>query len=231
MPKTSSTPDRILEASLKLFNVQGFQSVTVRKISHSLDISAGHVGYHFKSKTDIAMALFPRLEEEMRQQVVDIIKPGEHFSAAEGARHASALVRAMWRYRFIFDSLNRLLRDDAELRKRYLVLQENIIASAENAFKRLIAQKEMLPAKPPNSPRLLAECWWMMWLGWLRVEELDYYDCEELPGSAIFDGALKTYGIVQGYFSASFTKEFMRELARITDTPASKQRSARSSRQ
>jgi AcrR family transcriptional regulator len=219
MTKSSSTPDRILEASLKLFNEHGFQIVTVREISHYLDISAGHVGYYFQSKAEIAMALFPGLEEDMRRDVLEILKPGRPFSAADAAQHSSAIMRSMWRYRFIFSSLSCVLRHHEGLNERFVALQNRIINYSEQVFIQLINQKEMLPALPPNTPKSLAECWWFMWLGWLRVEQLEYCLCETLPGSAIYDGAIKTYGIVQPYFSDSFTQAFLRELSRAAKNP------------
>lgn len=213
--KETSIPDRILATALSLFNEFGFQTVTVRKISQRLDISAGHVGYHFKTKEDIAVALFPLLEEEMHRDVLDVVKPGQAFTGAVGARDAIAIVRTMWRYRFIFVSLNSLLKEDDSLRERYLALQEHITSFAERAFKSLIALKEMEQPQPPNSPRTLAETWWLMWMGWLRAQELAYHSHENLPDAVTYHGALLTYGVVAPYISDEFSKSFIRNAQKL----------------
>ena len=53
----SSTREKILAASLRLFNEQGYRSVTMRAIADSLSISVGNLTYHFAKKRDIASAL------------------------------------------------------------------------------------------------------------------------------------------------------------------------------
>ena len=210
-----TVPERILETSLRLFNESGFQTITVRKISQQLDISAGHVGYHFKTKTEIALALFPRLESEIRHEVLNVVKPGQTFTGLVGARDAIGIVRTMWRYRFIFGSLNVLLEVDDNLRLRYRDLQESIISFAETAFTQLIDLKEMSPPRAPNSARTLAETWWKLWLGWLRMTELDFQKFETLPDAVLYEGALKTYGIVSPYFGQEFSDSFIRNAREI----------------
>ena len=53
----SSTREKILAASLRLFNEQGYRSVTMRAIADSLSISVGNLTYHFAKKQDIVSAL------------------------------------------------------------------------------------------------------------------------------------------------------------------------------
>lgn len=212
MSRSLTTIDRILEASLRLFNEHGFQSVPAMKIAQHLKISPGHLAYHFKTKNDIVLALFPRLEEEMRQDVLEALVPGQPFSVADGAQHTIAVFRTLWRYRFIFESLNHLLSDDTALRQRYLVLQESIISTSERVFKQMILQKEMLPIRAPSTARSLATSWWLLWLGWLRVQQIERPDCEMPPDDTLFEGAMQTHGIIQAYFSPEFSTAFQREV-------------------
>lgn len=53
----SSTREKILAASLRLFNEQGYRNVTMRAIADALSISVGNLTYHFAKKQDIAAAL------------------------------------------------------------------------------------------------------------------------------------------------------------------------------
>ena len=52
-PIKITTVDRILDASLKLFNEHGFHCVPAMRIAEHLSISPGHLAYHFKNKSDI----------------------------------------------------------------------------------------------------------------------------------------------------------------------------------
>jgi AcrR family transcriptional regulator len=220
MASPITTADRILDASLRLFNERGFQSVPALKIARHLEISPGHLAYHFKTKNEIVMALFPRLENEMRTILSETRAPDRPLGPRESVQHTIDVFRTLWRYRFIFDALTPLLRDDPELRTRYLALQETVISTSEQVFDTLIALGEMKPVAPPSSTRSLSRSWWMMWLGWLRYEQIEHPHADAPPDAALFDGALQTHGVIQAYFSSDFSTAFLRELRKATAAPA-----------
>jgi AcrR family transcriptional regulator len=59
------TRDRILQASLLLFNQEGLASVSTHRIAAELGISSGNLHYHFKTKQLIVTWLFRRFEERI----------------------------------------------------------------------------------------------------------------------------------------------------------------------
>ena len=61
----SSTREKILAVSLRLFNEQGYRSVTMRAIADSLSISVGNLTYHFAKKQDIVSALMDDVFAQM----------------------------------------------------------------------------------------------------------------------------------------------------------------------
>lgn len=61
----SSTREKILAVSLRLFNEQGYRSVTMREIADALSISVGNLTYHFAKKQDIVAALMDDIFAQM----------------------------------------------------------------------------------------------------------------------------------------------------------------------
>ncbi|MEO1251917.1 MAG: TetR/AcrR family transcriptional regulator [Pseudomonadota bacterium] len=61
------TRERILAASLALFNEEGEAQVSTVDIAAAIDISPGNLYYHFKGKEAIIEALFDDFEVELRQ--------------------------------------------------------------------------------------------------------------------------------------------------------------------
>lgn len=122
--KKVKTRDRILDASLQLFNSQGEPNVTTLLISDELEISPGNLYYHFKSKGDIVEELFGQYETEMMDLLAvpeDAEVPLDQFSF-----FLHLLFESVARYRFLYQDLVNVL-------SRYPVLQPR--------FKRILKKK------------------------------------------------------------------------------------------
>lgn len=65
MAASNSTRERILQASLRLFNADGLPSVSTHRIAAELGMSPGNLHYHFKAKQLVVDWLFRRFEEQM----------------------------------------------------------------------------------------------------------------------------------------------------------------------
>lgn len=198
-----STPDRILEAALKLFNEHGYSNVPSLRIAMHMGISPGHLAYHFKSKTEMVVAVFPQLENEVRKDLMEASKPGLPFTPKDAAVHQIELFRILWKYRFVFNALTQLLQDE-ELHRRFMTLQENIIATTQGLFDDLIAHGYMRPVSPPNSTRIIARSQWMIWLSWLRFEQIEHPERETARNAAVFEGVLQGFSTIQPYFDTEF---------------------------
>ncbi len=204
-----STTDRILEASLRLFNEHGFRNVPALKIAMHLGISPGHLAYHFKSKNDIVAAVFPQLEKEVREAKT----PGGPFLPSEAVTHQINVFRTLWRYRFFFNALTQLLPDEADLSERFDALQGMVIGAMRDLFDELIAQGYMRPVEP-NSTAMIGRCCWMMWLSWLRFEHIAHPRNEEPGDAALYDAVSLNSVIVGPYFAPQFSAMMEAELRR-----------------
>ena len=64
MPERN-TKQKILDASIKLFNEQGLANVRLQQIANEIGISPGNLAYHFKNKEAIVDAVSNELYEEL----------------------------------------------------------------------------------------------------------------------------------------------------------------------
>ena len=107
-----STYDRIVDASLKLFNEEGERNISTNHIAQHLAISPGNLYYHFRNKDEIIIQLSKRysnsLLDYLRQTELpaDIAKMGDYIQG---------VYDILWDYRFLFSDVNTLLMRSKEL--------------------------------------------------------------------------------------------------------------------
>lgn len=118
------TRERILEASLRLFNDFGEPNVTTTVIADDLGISPGNLYYHFHNKDEIVEAIFSGFEKEIEQILT--APANRHADVDDIWLFLHLLFEQIWKYRFFYRDLNDLLTRNRTL---------------EIHFKRILAQK------------------------------------------------------------------------------------------
>ncbi|KMQ74484.1 TetR/AcrR family transcriptional regulator [Marinobacter subterrani] len=128
--KKIKTRDRILQASLALFNSVGEPNVTTLLISDELDISPGNLYYHFKSKGDIVEELFDHYEQDM----LDLLTVPEDadISLEQQGFFLHLLFETVARYRFLYQDLVNVLSRYDQLRVRFKRIQKKKTAAFRN---------------------------------------------------------------------------------------------------
>jgi AcrR family transcriptional regulator len=123
----SSTRDRILETSLRLFNEEGLAAVSAHRIAAELGISPGNLHYHFKTKQAIVERLFLRFEDRL----VPCIDAAATVTALDDLWLSLHLTfEAVSEYRFIYRDIGYLLNEFPSLEARSQALTErNVMAS------------------------------------------------------------------------------------------------------
>jgi AcrR family transcriptional regulator len=120
--KPRRTAERILEATLELFNRHGEPNVSTTAISAELGISPGNLYYHYPAKDELINKLFARYEAAL----------AELLQAADGVRNVEdawlffhMLFELIWQYRFLYRDLNDLLSNNRRLETQFkFVLQD-----------------------------------------------------------------------------------------------------------
>ena len=111
------TRQRILDASLAMFNAQGEPNVTTNHIADELEISPGNLYYHFRNKDDIIEHLFGKYEERIDTALT---APSGRLPGLEDVWLQLHLVfECIWDYRFLYRDLANILSRNRRLRIRF----------------------------------------------------------------------------------------------------------------
>ena len=116
------TAERILEATLELFNRFGEPNVSTTLISAELGISPGNLYYHYPAKDELINSLFDRYEQALN----------ELLNASDGVRNVEdawffmhTLFELIWQYRFLYRDLNDLLSKNRRLETHFQWVLKN----------------------------------------------------------------------------------------------------------
>lgn len=118
------TRDRILSASLTLFNSEGEANVTALDVANVMEISPGNLYYHFKGKDALIKALFDAFEDEMT-----IILKGAEDRLTSLEDHwvfLYILLEEIYDFRFFYQSLGILTARYPSLAHRLEVLNQRL---------------------------------------------------------------------------------------------------------
>lgn len=197
--------DRILDASLKLFNEQGFHRVAMMRIAIHIGTSPSHIAYHFRSKSDILLALFPRLEAAL-QEVMEL---EISHAAPESIERNRYVLETLWNYRFFFVELPQVAPVDKRVFASYVKLERRILDMMQHSFNGRIKEGTMRPVPAPNSTELLAKTIWITWIDWLRREQLTHPGQKAPNTVSIYEAMLHAYCVVQPYFAPEFVDDIL----------------------
>lgn len=112
----NNTYNRIVEASLKLFNEQGERVISTNHISQYLGISPGNLYYHFSNKDEIIVQLFKRYSFELHEFLLHTELPE---TVEDSVKYMQRIYDIMWEYRFLFSDVNTLLSRNSTLLGAY----------------------------------------------------------------------------------------------------------------
>jgi len=119
------TRDKIIQASIELFNEQGERNVTTNHIAAHLGISPGNLYYHFRNKEDIILSIY---EEYARNLLLDTFpqvspttKPLDTIIL-----YMDAVFQALMKFRFFYANLPVLLAKNPLLHEKYVEVQSTI---------------------------------------------------------------------------------------------------------
>ncbi len=100
MARVSPTKHKILDVALRLFNEHGYANVTTARIAAEAGISEGNLWYHYRTKRDLVLELWEKLQELVRRRMAmptSVETVLDDFIALNRFTYSD-----MWAYRFLF---------------------------------------------------------------------------------------------------------------------------------
>jgi AcrR family transcriptional regulator len=191
------TRERIIQASLELFNLQGERNVTTNHIAAHLAISPGNLYYYFRNKQAIIAELFNQYE----QQVDTFLRPpeGRAMTVEDKTFYLEALLAAMWRYRFLHRDLEHLLETDAGLATQYQHFAQRSMGRAQAIYQGfvdagiLVMGERQIEALTLNS--------WIVMTSWVRFLCTSRGDPGDLSQEMLRRGIYQVLALEGGYIA------------------------------
>lgn len=121
LPAMAKTRDKILNKARELFNEEGINEVSSRRISKDLGISYGNLCYYFAKKDDLLLELYHMMQSELDQEVKNLHAEIYRFDFM--VQSLRRMLQVLYRYKFIYLDLPNLVRRfpqvAAHARKQY----------------------------------------------------------------------------------------------------------------
>jgi len=204
------TRDKIIQASIVLFNKQGERSVTTNHIAAHLAISPGNLYYHFRNKEDIILSIYEEYARslllETLPQVSTDVKPLDSLIL-----YMDSVFQTTMKFRFFYSNLPVLLDKNPNLREKYVEVQQSIservsqlLVSLRSANIINFADDEL--ADIVSILRLINT----FWVSFHQTQTID----NEVNDSVFYQGVLKILVILRPYTNDHALNDLM--LARDT---------------
>lgn len=196
MEKKLRTKDRIIQASISLFNEMGERQVTTNHIAAHLGISPGNLYYHFRNKEDIIRHIF----REYTKLLETRLKPPEQGKPlAALTDYLDIVFELMWRFHFFYANLPDILSRDAALQHDYLQVQQGVLTRVMAVIKGLRSQGVI--AVEDNDIRDLAHNIKLLvtfWVSYLKTQAPQ----AEVSQANLYRGVLKVLLLFKPYATA-----------------------------
>jgi AcrR family transcriptional regulator len=199
------TRDKIIFASLELFNEHGERSITTNHIAAHLGISPGNLYYHFRNKEDIINSIFSLYESHLESGFKPYDDVPITIELLMG--YFDAMFYTLWQFRFLYASLADILSRDDALKKRYLHAQQQVLTRSSDVLRKL--KKDGFLEIDDNKVTALADTIKMMVSFWISYQ-LTQSSTSTITKATLYDGLLRVLMVFQAYATQTSAATFCR---------------------
>ena len=199
------TRDKIIQASIELFNEQGERNVTTNHIAAHLGISPGNLYYHFRNKEDIILSIYEEYARNLLLETFPKVSPDIKPLDAI-ILYMDAVFQALMKFRFFYANLPVLLAKNPLLHEKYVEVQD-LIAQRVSEMLRSLRDANMMQFDDEELPDIVSILRLIntFWLSFYQTQNKD----AEINDSVFYDGVLKILVMIRPYITESAMGEFI----------------------
>ena len=204
--------DRILKASLALFNERGTPAVSTNTIAGHLGISPGNLYYHFANKEQIIRELWSQMEAQTAP-VVEVPADGTLLPPEGLAKFLVAGMDSLFGFRFLFRDIDDLIARDPDLGHAFRAEMDWARQRLVGMFNSLIDHEVMAaPADRGDLDRLAVNVQ-LVFLNWMRFLTV-VRDTAPSGSPDLAEGPLQAFIMLEPYLDRTYAR---RARARLED--------------
>lgn len=200
------TRDKIIHASIALFNEQGERNVTTNHIAAHLGISPGNLYYHFRNKEDIIFCIYEEYARKLLLDTFPTVSP-EAKPLDTIISYLDTVFHVMSKFRFFYANLPVLLDKNPELREKYVEVQEAI---GDRVAKMMLSLRDenMIQFADDELADLVSILRLVntFWLSFYQTQRVN----PEIDASVFYEGVLKILVIIKPYTTKEALPEFLK---------------------
>jgi len=199
------TRDKIIQASIALFNEQGERNVTTNHIAADLGISPGNLYYHFRNKEDIILSIYEEYARSLLLETMPEVNP-EVKPLDAIILYMDVVFHAMMKFRFFYSNLPVLLAKNPLLHDKYVEVQ-SIISTRVSELLLSLKEAEMMVFDEADLPDIVSILRLVntFWLSFYQTQNND----EDINDAVFYQGVLKILVIIHPYITDSAMDEFL----------------------
>jgi len=200
------TRDKIIQASITLFNEQGERNVTTNHIAAHLSISPGNLYYHFRNKEDIILSIYEEFAKNLLEDAFPLpfsdMKPLESILV-----YMDAVFQAMSKYHFFYRNLPVLLAKNPILREKYVNVQLTI---GTRVSQMMVALRDVNVIQFEDDELLdlvsILRIVSTFWLSFYQTQNMN----DEITSSVFLEGVIKIIAIIRPYTTPEALPELLK---------------------
>ena len=207
------TRDKIVQASIELFNEKGERNVTTNHIAAHLSISPGNLYYHFRNKEDIILSIYEECSRHLLEdtfiQVSPDIKPLDSIIL-----YMDEAFKIMRKYSFLYSNLAVLLAKSPQLHEKYVVVQQVLAKRVSDML--LSLRSDNMISFQDDDLNDIVSILRLVNTFWVSFYQTQNYNCE-VNDAVFYEGVLKILVVLRPYTVDSALAEFReaREMYRL----------------
>lgn len=199
------TRDKIIQASIELFNEQGERNVTTNHIAAHLGISPGNLYYHFRNKEDIILSIYEEYARNLLLDTFPQVNP-EMKPLDTIILYMDAVFQALMKFRFFYANLPVLLAKNPLLHEKYVEVQHTISKRLSEMLQSL-RDADMMTFEDDELADIVSILRLIntFWLSFYQTQN----ENTEINDSVFLEGVLKILVLLRPYITASAKADFL----------------------